>query len=318
MTSPPNRLQQWNGNDKISLMNKNPVSVIIPVYKNYELFLKYLEINKKYFAGCEVIVMNDYPLKNISQKVKKILPTVIVINNKKNLGFAGNVNSGVKKSTRNYVMLINSDVILKDCSFLNSLEYFKKNEKLFAVGFAQEEKDGTIVGSNRGYFKDGLINHAHQPISNFHPPAGGPISNFWAEGGSSIFKKQLFVDLGMFDDLFNPFYWEDIDLSYRAWKSGYQILYDPNIKVEHHHESTIGKYFDKKKILKIAFRNQIIFQWKNLTDEDLILKHLLNIPKLIFIPGFFAAFVKLPKILQARQKAVKLFVKTDKEILNKF
>lgn len=314
MTLPPNRLQQWNGNDKISLMNKYPISVIIPVYKNYEIFLKYLEVNKKYFTGCEVIVMNDYPLENISQKVKKILSTAIVINNKKNLGFAGNVNSGMKKSTRSYVLLINSDVILKDYSFLNSLEYFKKNQKLFAVGFAQEEKDGKIVGSNRGYFINGLINHSHQLISNFQQP----ISNFWAEGGSSIFSKKLFTDLGMLDDLFNPFYWEDIDLSYRAWKSGYQILYDPNIKVEHHHESTIGKYFDKKKILKIAFRNQIIFQWKNLTDEDLILKHLLNIPKLIFTCGFFAALVKLPKILQARQKALKLFVKTDKEILNKF
>jgi len=313
MTSPPNRLQQWNGNDKISLMNKYPISVIIPVYKNYELFLKYLEINKKYLTGCEVIVMNDYPLENISQKVKKILPTVIVINNKKNLGFAGNVNSGVKKSTRNYILLINSDVILKDCSFLNSLEYFKKNQKLFAVGFAQIEKDGKIVGSNRGYFKNGLINHDFlQPTTyNLQP-------TFWAEGGSSIFKKQLFIDLGMFDDLFNPFYWEDVDLSYRAWKSGYQILYDPNIKVEHHHESTIGKYFDKKKVLKIAFCNQIIFQWKNLTDKDLILKHLLNILKLIFIPGFFDALIRLPKILQARQKTVKLFVKTDKEILNLF
>ena len=122
----------------------------------------------------------------------------------------------------------------------------------------------------------------------------------------------------IFYDLFNPFYWEDIDLSYRAWKSGYQILYDPNIKVKHQHESTIGKYFDKNNVAKIAFRNQIIFQWKNLTDSDLIKKHLLNILKLIFIPGFFNALVKLPEILQARKKAVKLFVKSDKEILNLF
>ena len=295
-------------------MKKYSISIIIPVYKNYDLFFKYLEINKKYFAGCEVIIMNDYPLENISKKVKNILPTAVVINNKKNLGFAGNVNSGVKKSTMNYVLLINSDVILKDFSFLNSLEYFKKNKKLFAFGFAQKEKDGKIVGSNRGYFKDGLINHSHKLITNNY----SLITNFWAEGGSSIFKKQLFMDLGMLDNLFNPFYWEDIDLSYRAWKSGYEVLYDPNISVEHHHESTIGKYFDKKKVLKIAFRNQIIFQWKNLTDKNLIFKHLLNVPKLIFIPGFFDALLKLLEILQARQKAVKLFVKTDKEVLALF
>jgi len=294
-------------------MKQQPISIIIPVYKNYDMFYRYLEINKKYFDGCEVIVMNDYPLENILKPVQKIYPESIVINNKKNLGFAGNVNRGVLKAKRNYVFLMNSDVVLKDNSFLNALDYFKKNRRLFAVGFAQIEKDGKIVGANRGYFQNGLINHFHLSPNIYHP-----ASNFWAEGGSSIFKKKLLIDLGLLDELFNPFYWEDIDLSYRAWKAGYKILYDADIKVEHHHESTIGKYFDKSKILKTAFRNQLIFHWKNLTDKKLVFEHLLNLPKLIFIPGFFDALIRLPKILQARKKAVKLFKKSDKEILDKF
>ena len=277
------------------------------------MFLSNLEINKKYFEGCEVIVMNDYPLENISNQVKKIYPEAIVVNNKKNFGFAGNVNQGVLKATRDFIFLINSDVVLKDSSFLNALDYFKKDQKLFAVGFSQIEQNGKIVGANRAYFQNGLINHSHlsSNIYNLSP-------NFWAEGGSSLFNKKLFVDLELLNELFNPFYWEDIDLSYRAWKSGYKILYDPNVKVEHHHESTIGKYFDKSRILRTAFRNQLIFHWKNLTDKDLIFKHILNIPKYIFISGFFDALIRLPKILQARKKAIKLFKKTDKEILDKF
>ena len=295
-------------------MKKFPISIIIPVYKNYEMFYRYLEINKKYFEGCEVIVINDYPQENIIKTTTKIIPEAKVFNNKKNLGFAGNVNRGVLKTTRNYIFLMNSDVVLKDNSFLNSLNYFKKDSKLFALGFAQIEKDGKTVGANRGYFENGLINHSHQLISNFQQP----ISNFWAEGGASIFRRELFILLGMLDDLYNPFYWEDIDLSYRAWKAGYKVIFTPQIRVEHHHESTIGKYFDKSKILKTAFRNQMIFHWKNLTDKDLILKHLLNIPKFIFIPGFFQALFMLPKILQSRKKTIKLFKKSDMEILNLF
>ncbi len=277
------------------------------------MFYKYFKINKKYFEGCEIIVMNDHPLENITKSVKKICPESIVINNKKNLGFAGNVNKGVLKAKRNYIFLMNSDVVLKDNSFLKALEYFKKDRKLFAIGFAQKERDGKIVGANRAYFKNGLINHSYLTPNPYHLT---PI--FWAEGGSSIFKRKLFVDLRLLDELYNPFYWEDIDLSYRAWKAGYKILYDPNIKVEHHHESTIGKYFDKSKVLKIAFRNQLIFHWKNLTDKDLIIKHLLNLPRFIFISGFFDALIRLPKILKSRKKTVKLFIKSDEEILNKF
>src|SRR3989338_4497378 len=197
-----------------SVPMKYPVSIIIPVYKNYEMFFKNLEINKKYFDGCEVIIMNDYPQENITKKVKKICPEAIIVNNKKNLGFAGNVNRGVLKATRNYILLMNSDVVLKDNSFLNALDYFKKNRKLFAVGFAQIEKDGKIVGANRGYFKNGLINHSLLSSNIYHL-----TSNFWAEGGSSILKKKLFIDLGLLDELLNPFYWEDIDLSYISLKS---------------------------------------------------------------------------------------------------
>ena len=291
-----------------------PISIIIPVYKNYEMFFKYLEINKKYFEGCEVIIMNDYPLETITRQVKKIYSDAIVIDNKKNLGFASNVNRGILKSARNYIFLMNSDVVLIDNSFLHALDHFKKDQNLFAVGFAQIEKDGKIVGANRAYFQNGLINHSYKLVTSHQQP----ISNFWAEGGSSIFNKKLFIGLGLLDELYNPFYWEDIDLSYRAWKAGYKILYDPNIKVEHNHESTIGKYFDKSIILKIAFRNQLIFYWKNLTDPDLIFKHLFNLPKFIFLPGFFDALVKLPKILKSRKKTVKLFIKSDKEILSLF
>lgn len=294
-------------------MKTYPISIIIPVYKNYEMFYKFLEINKKYFEGCEVIIMNDYPEENITKPVQKIIPYAFVKNNTKNFGFAGNVNQGVLKATKDYIFLMNSDVVLKDDSFLSSIKYFNKDNNLFAVGFSQVEKDGKIVGANRAYFKNGLINH-----SSLVPNPYSLVPVFWAEGGSSIFRKDLFISLGMLDELFNPFYWEDIDLSFRAWKVGYKTLYDPSIKVEHHHESTIGKYFDKSKILKTAFRNQLIFHWKNLTDKDLILRHLLNIPKFIFVPGFFDALIKLPDILQKRKKTIKLFVKTDKEILDKF
>jgi len=209
---------------------------------------------------------------------------------------------------------MNSDVVLKDNSFLKALEYFKKDRKLFAVGFAQKERDGKIVGANRGYFKNGLINHS----SRITPNSYHLTPNFWVEGGASIFKRKLFLQLGMLDELYNPFYWEDIDLSYRSWKAGYKILFDPLIIVEHHHESTISKYFDNSRILKTAFRNQLIFQWKNLTDKDLLIKHLINLPRYVLIPGFFDALVRLPKVLNSRKKIVKLFKKGDKEILSHF
>ena len=289
-------------------MKSYPISIVIPVYKNYTMFYKYLRANKKYFDGCEVIVVNDYPKENITRPVKKIYPESRVFNNKKNLGFAGNVNRGIAKSKRKYVFLMNSDVVLKNYSFIKALDLFKKNSRLFAVGFAQKEKGGKIVGANRGYFKNGFVHHSGKKLKQTG-------NNLWAEGGASMFRKNLLKKLGLFDPLFNPFYWEDIDLSYRAWKAGYKVMFAPGIVVEHHHESTIGKYFDKSKIIKTAFRNQLLFHWKNLTDRDLLNSHLIRLPLHFFAPGFFDALLLLPRVLTARKAVVKLFKKKDKEIL---
>ncbi len=134
-------------------MKTYPISIIIPVYKNYQTFYQYLEINKKFFGGCEVIIMNDYPLENISKQVLEIYPQAKVYNNKKNLGFAGNINKGVKLAKRPYIFLMNSDVILQDDSFKKTIDYFKKDKEIFAVGFAQQEKDGKLVGKNQIYWQ---------------------------------------------------------------------------------------------------------------------------------------------------------------------
>jgi len=192
------------------------------------------------------------------------------------------------------------------------------------LSFAQYESDGKLIGANRGFFKDGLINHDRQLITDNRRLT----TNFWAEGGSSIFRRNLFIELGSFDQLYNPFYWEDIDLSYRAWKSGYKIYYYPVVKVQHHHESTIGKFFQKSSILKTAYRNQFIFNWKNITDTDLLAKHLFTLPIILLkslingnwllLKGFFLALIRLPKIFESRQKTIKLFKKTDREILDLF
>jgi len=302
-------------------MKKNLLSVVVPVYKNYEMFFSYLLKNSRYLENCELIVMNDYPQENITEKVKSIVRNARVFNNKKNLGFAGNVNRGILKSTRPFVMLLNSDVVLKNDSFLRCLDDFRKDKKLFAISFSQEEKNGDKVGANCGYFENGMVNHKRRLANSYTP-------NFWAEGGSSIFRKSILDKIGLLDNLYNPFYWEDIDLSYRAWKAGYRVMFDPRTVVRHVHESTIGKYFNRSNIYKTALRNQLIFQWKNLTDADLIREHVFAIFKLfvisvfkmdwIFLTALTNAILKLPEIIASRKKTIRLYIKTDKEILRVF
>ena len=200
----------------------------------------------------------------------------------------------------------------------NTLPHFS-DPNLFAVGFAQTEKNNEIVGKNNVYWKSGFFRHKKADSLSFGKTA-------WAEGGSSIFSKDKFLEFGGFDDLYSPFYWEDIDLSYRAWKKGYKILFDPNVLVNHHHESTISTYFSAKTIKRVSYRNQFIFIWKNITNPTYLLSHLLLlIPNLLFfaikgefkiLSGFFMALFKLGNILKKRAGQKKTYLLTDKEVVN--
>ncbi len=295
------------------------ISVIIPSYRNKNMLLKNLHSNIDFLKDLEIIVINDYPQESLKNELKN--SHLALIENKKNLGFGQSVNKGVIKAKNKYILILNSDVKLINREFLNSVKHFKDNKKLFAIAFAQKEKGGLIVGKNKFFWRYGMFRHKANPNLSFG-------LNSWAEGGSSIIDRDKFLNLGGFDELYTPFYWEDIDLSYRAWKSGYEILFEPKIIVNHNHESTISAYFGKDYIKTVSYRNQFIFIWKNISDVKLLLEHILFfIPNMIYFlikgelsyfKGLFNAVLKLNGVLNHKNKQISLYTLSDIDVLNKF
>lgn len=266
------------------------ISVVIPTYKNKDQFLENLKHNLIFLKECEIVIVNDNPEQSLIKELNEY-KNIVLIENNKNLGFGLAVNIGIQKAKNNIIMLLNDDVILNDESYKKAITDLSNNPKLFGISFAQKEKNESIVGKNIVYWKKGLF---------FHQQANDLLKgeNGWAEGGSCIINKKIFLDLNGFDPIYKPFYWEDIDLSYRAKKAGYSVLFDPEILVEHHHESTIGKFFSKEYIKTISFRNQLLFTWKNTNLGQKII-HFLLLPynilyyvikgEFAFVKGFFRA-----------------------------
>lgn len=285
------------------------------------MLVRNLKHNMKFFNDHQVIIVNDDPDESIRDDVKNI-HNILLLENTKNLGFSGAVNTGMKAAQNKYVLILNSDVTLEDRAYEACIKQFQHDKELFAVSCAQSEQNGTLVGCNRLFWLDGFIQHTS---------ANGQEKtlNGWAEGGAMMVDKSKFDQLGGFDTLFAPFYWEDIDLSYRAWKCGYHIQYDPDIRMNHPHESTIGKYFRSGAVRTIAYRNQIQFVWKNITDKKLFRTHINSLPRhvirsivrgdLSFPAGLLKAVMRLPAVLRARQAAKQSPAsRTDREILDLF
>jgi len=86
----------------------------------------------------------------------------------------------------------------------------------------------------------------------------------WVSGGSAAFRKSIFLKLNGLAEIYNPFYWEDIDLSYRAVKAGYKILFEPKSIVVHEHEKgAINQRYSPRQVKIVSYRNQFLFVWRN-------------------------------------------------------
>jgi GT2 family glycosyltransferase len=222
------------------------ISVIIPNYNGKELLAKNLPTVVKNCPDCETILVDDNSTDDSVKFVKKNFKSVKIIENKKNKGFALSVNSGVLASKAQFIILLNSDVVPQKAFLKHAVAVIEKKNDLFAVGFADySHENGGVATRGRGgaMFTRGLFNHFAA-----NPKYGETL---WVSGGSGIFDRRKFLELSGFDSIYSPFYWEDIDLSYRAWKKGFRSIFQPKSKVDHYHEEGAIKKQERLFLLRL-------------------------------------------------------------------
>ncbi|MDP3918224.1 MAG: glycosyltransferase family 2 protein [Candidatus Woesebacteria bacterium] len=293
------------------------VSVVMPNINGRSILEKNLPILFEAVSNpgnhiAEVIIVDDGSwddsVKFLNKKYKN---QIKLIKHTKNRGFSAAVNTGVRATKGDLILLINTDVIPKK-DFLEALLPHFNDPKVFAVS---AHEDG--YGGARGFFADGYIQLGMtEETKESHP-------SFYVSGGSGVFRKSIWQRLGGMDEkLLSPFYWEDIDLCFRAAKRGYLNLWEPNGKVVHKHESTISK-FPQTYVSRVKERNQLLMLWKNIHSKNLIKKHIVGIlTRAIKHPGYFIiifmALLRLPIALKARRKEIKESIVSDEAIFQKY
>ena len=146
----------------------------------------------------------------------------------------------------------------------------------------------------------------------------------FASGGSAMVDRQKFLQIGGFEPLMSPFYWEDVELSYKAWKRGYTVRYEPRSLVRHKVSSTIGK-LERSSVRAIEARNKLLFHWIHLHRRAFLVEHLMWICiltisspvtfKLDFAKGLGSALKCLSEVRGRRAKEKTAAVRSDEQVL---
>ena len=283
-------------------------SVVIPVYNGSHFLKKNLPAVLKLGAD-EIIVVDDASTDD-SVSVIQSFGSIRLIRNLTNFRFPLSVNTGFKAATGDIVFLLNQDVTPDSRLISKTLPYFT-DPKMFAVSFNERQNSWADAK-----FSAGFLHYSNGQ------PTKTPHRSFWASGGSSAIRKSLWDNLGGFDPVFSPGYYEDLDLGWRARKSGYDILWAPDAIVDHVRETAFSQAFTKDYLTKIKERNYLLCHWKNLDSSNLIAHWKALLLSCTKTPGYatpvILALSKLPQIIASRRKLKSQWTKTDTEVFSLF
>jgi GT2 family glycosyltransferase/glycosyltransferase involved in cell wall biosynthesis len=248
-------------------------SLVIPNWNGRDLLERFLPSWVAAIADhpeSEIIVVDNGSTDGSADWIRAAWPQVRVLPLPKNLGFGGGSNAGFRAAQNDVVVLLNSDMRVEP-DFLAPLLAGFTDEAVFAVScqiFLTDPSPGKPLkrreetGLTEGWWQDGMLRVGHREdnaVDRLFPC-------FYGGGGSCAFDRRKFLSLGGFDELLAPFYLEDTDLGFMAWKRDWKVLYQPASVVYHEHRGTIGRRFSAGYIESILQKNFVLFAWKNIHE----------------------------------------------------
>jgi len=250
-------------------------SVVIPNWNGRDLLEKYLPSVIAAVGGSpgnEIIVVDNGSTDGSAAFVRSRFPEIKLFALDRNLGFGGGSNAGVRAARNEIVVLLNSDMRVEP-DFLAPLLAGFTDPGVFAVScqirFSDPTRRREETGLTQGWWEEGNLRVGHRVDDEIREP----FPCFYGGGGSCAFDRRKFLELGGFDSLLAPFYLEDTDLGYQAWKRGWKVLYQPQSVVYHEHRGTIGKRFSEEQIQGVLKKNFILFAWKNIHEPRRLASH---------------------------------------------
>lgn len=254
---------------------KHAASVVIPSWNGRDHLARTLPALVAEVAespGSEILVVDNASDDGTAEFLAREFPSVRVAEMGSNLGFGRASNVGFGLAKHDVVVLLNNDMRVER-GFLQPLLDGFQDPRVFSVTsqiyFEDSAKAREETGLTAGHWHRGALRLRHvadKRVDELFP-------TFYSGGGSTAYDRLKVLEIGGFDEILAPFYMEDVDLSYMAWKRGWVNLYAPRSVVHHEHRGTIGRSFDQAYIERVLEKNRLLFVWKNIHHWGRLLGH---------------------------------------------
>ena len=256
-------------------MNKNRLAIAILNWNGKKWLEKFLPIVVQHSPEADIYIIDNASVDDSITFVENNFPSVRVIQNSKNEGFAAGYNSGLKNIDAEIYCLLNSDVEVTQNWIPPMIALFDSDQSIAAA------QPKILSYHNRNFFEyagagGGFIDNLGFPycrgrIFNSIEEDKGQYDDeteiFWASGCSLFIRSKDFREQGGFDERFFA-HQEEIDLCWRLKNSGKKIMYTGKSAVYHVGGGTLSNQNPEKTFLN--FRNNLSMMLKNLPFPNLL------------------------------------------------
>lgn len=250
------------------------VSVVILNWNGEKLLREFLPSVIAHTPEWAEIVVIDNDSKDTSLAIlRNEFPSVRIVINHSNLGFAGGYNTGLRKLNSEYFVLLNSDVAVSKDWLQPMINFLDQHKDFVAVQpkiLSYRSPDQFEYAGASG----GFIDHLGFPfcrgrILNTLEKDDGQYNQavecFWASGACFTVRAVDFFIAGGFDERFFA-HMEEIDLCWRFRNVGFKIGVVPQSEVFHLGGGSLNALNPRKTFLN--FRNNYLMIWKNSTNKE--------------------------------------------------
>jgi GT2 family glycosyltransferase len=208
--------------------------------------------------GWEIVVVDDG-----GGALEGLAAPARVVTLPENRGYGPAVNAGAAAAKGDYLLVLNDDVRLEPGTVAALRACFPDpaDPTLFAAVPSIRSPLAACgdEGGKTGSFEAGLLEIREVLAETTHP-------TLYPVGCCFLCPRAAFLDLQGYDDAFAPFFWEDVDLGYRAWARGLRTVHVPGAVCDHEGSATLKERRTLDDRERISFRNRVLFHLRNLRD----------------------------------------------------
>lgn len=240
------------------------LSVIILSYNTLELLRKCLE-SVPAPPGVEIIVVDNASTDGSPEMVAKEFPKAVLVANRKNLGFAGGNNLGIKIAKGEYLLFLNSDTVVKPGALSEAVDFMEKNPEVGAFSPKTLLANGQMdPDCHRGFPTPWASISYFLGLEKFFPKSKvfGQYHKFYLDlnhnheidagaGAFMLIRREIVEKVGVWDDQYF-FYGEDLDYFYRIKEAGFKIMFYARPLLTHLKGGSSGLRKESKKVTRAS------------------------------------------------------------------